>query len=426
MMKTSLKIATATAVSALLCSNAYAGYSITKKVGDIDTKLTIFGFSQLEMRGGDGSANGGVNDSAVSFHAQRIRLGWKYTADKVLSKVFIDFNKDSAANSTVDAGGVSGIGVPDNIKDAFIAYRFDKSFVPKLGVIKMPHGMSFTMPGWNLDVAERGLDKKLVLERAMGLMISGRDIGFGNYAKVSGYEMGHERPWKGFGYDLMIANQAGRSAAVINAKEGNGNSYAARVMFDWTELFHLEASYAVSENAGGIEGQTAYKLSDGFVDDNGKEFVAYSTKKLTEDTEDYESYDIGFDSHFANGANIKFEYISAHNIKGVKDYDESTFSAMAQYAINSTFEPTIKHIQATATKGSDADSTTLGNTYFGLNIFYDNIDDKMSRNAKRRRNSNKVVLNYIYSSGDTKGDDAFSGLGGYKADAWIMQWQAKF
>jgi len=425
-MKKSLKIA-ATAAILLLSSNVYAGYDIKKKVGDIDTKLTIFGFSQLEMRGGDGSANGGVNDSSVSFHAQRLRLGWKYSAGKIRSKVFIDFNKDSAANKTTEAGGVSGIGVPDNIKDAFVAYRFDKAFVPKLGIIKMPHGMSFTMPGWNLDVAERALDKKLVLERGMGFMISGRDIGFGNYAKVSGYEMGHERPWKGFGYDIMIANQAGRSGAVVNAREGNGNSYAVRGMFDWTELIHLEASYALSENAGGIEGQTTYKISDGFTDTNGKDFVAYSTKKLTEDTEDYTSYDIGLDSHFADGANIKMEYISAHNIKGVKDYDETAFSVTAQYAINYMFEPTIKHVQATATKGSDADSTTLGNTYFGINIFLSTPDDnKMSRSAKRKRNSNKIVLNYIYASGDTDGDEVFSGLGGYRADAWIVQWQAKF
>lgn len=423
-MKKGLKIAASAAAVVMLSSNAYAGYDMKKKIGDVDTKLTMFGFSQLEMRGGEGSANGkGDNDSSVSFHAQRLRLGWKYTAGKVRSKVFIDFNKNSAANSTTDAGGASGIGVPDNIKDAFVAYKLNKAFVPKLGVIKMPNGQGFTMPGWNLDIAERGLDKKLVLERNMGLMLSGRDIGFGNYAKVSGYEMGHERPWKGFGYDLMIANQAGRSAAVTGAKEGNGNSYAARAMFDWTELLHLEASYALSEKAGGVEGQTVYKATGGFVDANDKDFAAFGTKKLDKDSEDYSNFDVAFDSNFMDGANVKAEYISAHNIKGKKDYDEDAFSVTAQYAINNMFEPTIKYIQATATADSDADSTSLSNTYLGLNIFFDAFDDKMSRSAKRKRNAHKLVLNYIYASGDT---DTFSGLGGYRADAWIMQWQAKF
>lgn len=419
---TTLKIAAA-AAAVLLASNAFAGYTMKKKVGDVDTKLTVFGFSQLEMRGGEGSANGkGDNDSAVSFHAQRIRLGWKYSAGKVRSKVFMDFNQDSAANKTTDINGASGIGVPDNIKDAFLAYNFNKYITPKLGVIKMPNGQGFTIPGWNLDIAERGFDKKLVLERNMGLMISGRDIGFGNYGKVSGYEMGHERPWKGFGYDLMIANQAGRSAAVTNAKEGDGNAYAARIMFDWTEALHFEASYALSEKAGGVKGQTTYKFDNGLTDANGDSFAAFATKTLDKDTEDYSNFDIAFDSHFS-GANIKAEYISAHNIKGVKDYDEDVYTVTGTYAINEMFEPAFKHVQGSVTKGTDADTYTLGNTYLGLNVFLEPFNNKYSRKDKRARNAHKLVFNYIYASGDT---DKWNGIGGYKSDAWIVQYQVGF
>lgn len=414
MKRNTIKFAVGAAAVLLMATSAQAGYTIKKKIGDVDTKLTIFGFSQLEMRGGKGSAtNGEGND--VSFHAQRIRLGLKYLAGQLRAKLFIDFNQNSAANKTTEVGGASGIGVPDTIKDAFIAYKFNKEFTPKMGVLKMPVGMGFTMPGWNLDIAERGLDKKLVLERNMGLMVSGRDIGFGNYGKVSGFEMGHEHAWKGFGYDVMIANQAGRSAAVINAKEGNGNSYAVRGMFDWTELLHIEASYALSEKAGGAAGQTTYKYDattgtiPGIV--------------LLKDTEDYSLYTFGLDSSFLNGANVKAEYMNAHNIKGIKDYDESTIMASAQYAINSTFEPTIKHIQATATKGTSASSYSLGNTYIGLNIYLVQFDNKMDRDSKRKRNAHKLVFNYIVASGDT---DKFKGLGGYKDDAWIVQWQAKF
>ena len=396
--------------------NANAGYTIKKKIGDQDTKFTVFGFSQLEARGGKGSATSD-NDS-ISFHAQRIRLGWKYSAGKVRSKVFIDFNQNSAANKTTDAGGASGIGVPDNIKDAFVAYRIDKAFVPKIGALKMPHGMGFTIPGWNLDIAERGLDKKLVLERNLGVMISGRDIGFGDFGKVNGLEMGHERPWSGFGYDIMIANQAGRSAAVTNAKEGNGNSYAARLMFDWSELLHLEASYALSENAGGVNGQKTYSYN-----------AAAGTipeVSLSADTEDYESYNIGLDSHFA-GANVKFEYIDAHNIKGKKDVDETALSATFTYALNDMFEPAIKHIQGSSTKGTNATQTKLGNTYIGLNIFLEPFTDKMNRSSKRKRNAHKLVLNYILASGDTTGaTNEWSGLGGYKQDAWIFQYQVGF
>ena len=134
----SLKVAAAAAMVLLCSSNAIAGYDLKKKIGDVDTKLTIFGFSQSEMRGGEGSATDGEGKD-ISLHAQRLRLGWKYSSGKVRSKVFLDFNQNSAANKTTDAGGASGIGVPDNIKDAFIAYAFDKAFIPKMGVIVTEH-----------------------------------------------------------------------------------------------------------------------------------------------------------------------------------------------------------------------------------------------------------------------------------------------
>lgn len=392
----SLKIAAAAAMVLLCSSNAIAGYDIKKKIGDVDTKLTLFGFSQLEMRGGDGSL-GGTDNTAVSFHAQRIRLGWKYSAGKVRSKVFIDFNKKSVVNAT------DSVGLPDNIKDAFVAYAFDKAFIPKLGLIKMPHGMGFTIPGWNLDIVERGFDKKLVLERNMGLMLSGRDIGFGNYGKVNGFEMGHERPWKGFGYDIMIANPAGRSAVVINAAEGHGNSYSARGMFDWTELLHFEASYAMSESAGGDEHTSA----SGF------------------DTEDYESIDIGLDSHFLDGGNVKVEYITGHNIKGEKDHDMQALTVMGQYAINEYVEPTFKYMQGSvqSTTAADAD---LSNLYIGVNLFLVPTNKKMNRSSKRKRNAHKVVLNYIHAAGDTDTWKASNGQGGYVDDAWVFQYQVGF
>jgi hypothetical protein len=45
-------------------------------------------------------------------------------------------------------------------------------------MIKTPNGMDFTVPGWNLDIIQRGLlEKALVLERGFGVMLSGRLIG---------------------------------------------------------------------------------------------------------------------------------------------------------------------------------------------------------------------------------------------------------
>ncbi|WP_373003900.1 hypothetical protein [Sulfurimonas sp.] len=404
---TMIKLAAGAAAVLLMTTSAQAGYTMKKKVGDIDTKLTFFGFAQLEMVGGDGmkiKEAGAVNkaDADVAFRAQRIRLGWKYVSGPVRGKVFLDFNQNSDVNSA-GSDATDGASMPKVIKDAFVSYVFDPAFVAKLGLIKMPHGMSFTMPGWNLDIAERGLDKSLVLERNTGLMISGRDIGLGNNGKVDGLEMGHERPWKGFGYDIMIANQASRSSAA-GSKEFAGNSYAVRGMFDYTEKLHVEASYALSENADGLD--------------------ATATSG-----EDYKSVNIGVDSNLGE-LSLKAEYTTGDNILGVKDYNEKVWTATAGYFVLPSLELVGKHISAEAEgKTGNTHKTELANTYLGFNYFIASPYQDMSRKAKRARNQHKVVFNYIVASGSGATEvaaDKWTGLSGYRDDAFIAQYQFKF
>ena len=401
---TMIKLAAGAATLLLMSTSAQAGYTMKKKVGDVDTKLTLFGFAQLEAVGGKGAqiknagsvAKAGTN---LGFRAQRIRLGWKYVAGKVRGKVFLDFNQDHASQKATD-----GASVPKMIKDAFIAYKFNNAFIPKLGVIKMPNGMGFTMPGWNLDIAERGFDKSLVLERNIGLMISGRGIGFdGN--KVNGFEMGHDRPWKGFGYDIMVANQASRSKAVASTSAMGGNSYAVRAMFDYTEKLHTEISYAKSENAGGYDTNTSVVNSN----------------------LDYSNVNAGIDSNLGK-LSLKAEYTTAHNIKGTKDYDEDTYTATAGYFVMPNLELMAKTIQGSAQKGTNAITTKLGNTYLGFNLFLSQPHSDFSRKSKKARNQQKVVFNYIVAngSGATEGANKWTGLSGYRANAFIAQYQFKF
>jgi hypothetical protein len=391
MKRSMIKLAAGAAAVLLMSTSAQAGYTMKKKVGDVDTKLTLFGFAQLEARGGDGYI-GDDDDSKVAFGAQRVRLGWKYVAGKVRGKVFLDFNQDASDIKKTGDGAV----MPKMVKDAFISYVVDPAFTVKAGLIKMPNGMSFTMPGWNLDIAERGFDKALVLERNTGLMFSGRGIGFkGN--KVDGFEMGHERPWKGFGYDVMIANQASRSAAATSTKNG-GNSYAVRGMFDYTEKLHLEASYAMSENAAGPSGDAG--------------------------GEDYSNINVGVDSNLG-ALSLKAEYFNATNLNGVDGFDEQVITATAGYFVMPSLELVTKHMQGSA-QGNGAD-TDLGNTYLGANIFISMPSQDYSRKAKRGRNQHKVVLNYIVASGDTADStNVWNGLKGYKDDAFIAQYQFKF
>ena len=391
MKRNMIKLAAGAAAVLLMSTSAQAGYTMKKKVGDVDTKFTVFGFAQLEARGGDGII-GDTDDSKVAFGAQRVRLGWKYVAGNVRGKVFLDFNQNAADIKKTGDGAV----MPSMVKDAFISYVADPAFVIKAGLIKMPNGMSFTMPGWNLDIAERGFDKALVLERNTGLMISGRGIGYeGN--KVDGFEMGHERPWKGFGYDVMIANQASRSGAATSTKNG-GNSYAVRGMFDYTEKIHLEASYGLTENAKGPSGVTG--------------------------GEDYSNINLGVDSNLGE-LSLKAEYFDASNVSGTDGFDEQVITATAGYFVTPSLEVVAKHMQGSA-EGNGAD-TDLGNTYLGLNIFMSMPYQDFSRKAKRARNQHKVVLNYIVASGDTAGStNEWNGLKGYKDDAFIAQYQFKF
>lgn len=359
------------------------------KVSDWKSKFQLFGFSQIGAGIGDGVIKDNQNGD-YKFSADRIRLGWAYFSGPLAAKVFMDFAKDGD-----DKGE---IGVPDSVKDAFIAYKFNDAAVVKAGVIKTPVGMGFTIPGWNLDMIKRGFDKKLAFERAFGVMVSGRDIGFGNNGKVNGLEMGHERPWKGFGYDVMIAGQTGRSGAVNNAGLGDANAYMARGMFDWGQLLHAEASYGVSENAGGIRDNVT-----------------------AVDSEDYTVINFGIDSHF-DRANLKAEYYDTENIRGVKGWDMSTLALTGTYYLTDTLEGAVKYIGGTSTKdGVDVDAS---NTYIGLNYYINPKNNKMDRKSRRARNRHRLQVNYVLADGDTKN---FAHVGSfYKEDAVLLQYQFAF
>ena len=374
----------------LLTTQAQAGYALKKKIGNADTKLVVFGFSQLEAGMGDGYLKG--SDANVKFGADRIRLGWKYISGPVRGKVFLDFNQDTDDKEEV--------GLRRVLKDAFITYHVDNTLSIKAGLIKTPLGMGFTIPGWNLDVIKRGFDKKLAFERGTGLMLSGRAIGGEEGQKVNGLEMGHERPWVGFGYDVMIANQTSRSGAVKVAyadssakkkNEGQANSYIGRVMYDNTQALHLEAAYGIVEQAGG------------------------------KGTEDYKALNLGLDSHF-EGYNVKLEYYNVKDIRGVAGWDMSTLATTGTYYVTDTVELAIKDIRGYEdNKGVESD---VSNTYVGVNYYINAFNNKMDRSNRRKRNQHRVQLNYVLAGGDT---DTFKGVGGlFKDDAILAQYQFKF
>ena len=399
MNKGTIKIGVATAAALFMSTAAMAGGDIDPmepvvhteapaKVVDWKSKHKFFGFSQIGAKFGDGAKLG--DDAEVGFEADRIRLGWKYFSGPLAAKVFLDFAKDGT-----DKGGV---GVPDLIKDAFISYKFDDAAVVKAGVIKTPVGMGFTIPGWNLDVIKRGFDKKLAFERAFGVMLSGRDIGFGNNGKVDGLEMGHERPWKGFGYDIMVTGATGRSGAVSTpAKTNQSNGYMGRLMFDWGQELHAEASYGISKNADADNDVTT--------------------------GEDYKVLNLGIDSHF-DRANVKAEYYDVENIRGVVGWDMSTLALTGTYYLTDTIEAAVKYIGGSGDKGTL--SADASNTYLGLNYYINPKNNKMDRKSRRGRNQHRIQANYVVAGGDTADFDALD-VGAFYADNTILvQYQFKF
>ena len=143
-------------------AHSAAAISLYQEAGTSDYTVKLFGFSQLDLR----TRNQSNGNEGLYFQAQRIRLGTSYFHNNVVGFLLVDFNQPQ---DNKDAG------LPRMIKDAFAGYRFSDAAFVRMGMIKTPSGMTFTTHSFNLDIAERNhLNKGLVLERDMGILVSGR------------------------------------------------------------------------------------------------------------------------------------------------------------------------------------------------------------------------------------------------------------
>lgn len=319
------------------------------------SKAKFFGYAQITAAAGKGDYNNKDADG-LRFGADSVRLGYKVKYDKVWGMLQFDVNKTDKADN---------IGIPEIIKDAVVGYKFKKAANVSAGVFKTPVGMDFSNPSKYLDITKRGMETGLVLERAAGLMVSGRDI-------------------SGFGYDLGMFNPTQRSAAVDFGTAGDGSGYAGRVIYDMGETLHLEASYGTS------------------------------TQDSSATAEDYTVWGAG--GTFNTGAmTFKAEYVAGSDVKGKKDYEESVWYLHGGYAINKKNELVIRHYAANSKKG-DGSETDLGNTYFGWNIF-------LGEHALNGR----IQLNYVLVSGDNDTfSGAATKKYAYTDDIFLAQFQVGF
>ena len=315
-----------------------------------------FGFSQITAEKKDEDK---PNDGVV-FGADRVRIGYKLKDGNVFGGLQVDFvqsgDSDDANNGTLN----------DIIKDAFGGYKFSNAASIKLGQFKTPVGMDFNTSGAKLDITKRGMEKKLVLERAAGIMLSGR--------KIAG----------GIGYDLFFGNPAGRSSAVgSNGTSGKDNSMAARVSYDMGKLMHVELSYGSSS----VDGGTDYDVLD-FA-------MAYRRGPITG----------------------KFEYIEGDGVSNTASNKEKVWFLHLGYQFSKMFEGIVRHYEAKDTLTTSSQGDKLGNTYIGANIFLGS-----------NKTNGRLQLNYVVVSGDDANSATpYEGVSkGYTDDAILVQYQVAF
>jgi len=318
-------------------------------------KFSFWGFAQLTAEQRDGQDNDNLR-----FDADRVRAGVKWSWNKLFSGLHVDLNNTgNAPNETLDRF----------IRDAFGGYNFSDAASIKIGQYKVPVGMSFTRSGKKMPLTKRPMTDLYSLDRTIGAMLSGRkiDSGFGS-----------------FGYDAGIFNPATRSAAVTDSatdQSGDANAYAVRAMYDYEKALHIEASYGMSEDAGG-----------------------------TSASKDYEVYDIGAIYKYGP-TRFRAEYIDAKDVRGVQDQDAKTYFVEGSYRINPNFEFSARYEDSSADTVSA--NTDLQNIYIGVTVF-----------LLKSETNGRIQLNYVTTNGDEKTFPGFGG--GFRDDAILGQYQIAF
>lgn len=269
-----------------------------------ELEVKWFGFAQLTAEIRDQDA---PNDD-LEFDADRVRVGFNLKEGKIFGKLQLDFMQNSSRN----AGNPD---FPAYIKDIEAGYKFSDAASLKIGQFKTPLGMDFNTSGKKLDITKRGMEKGLVLERAVGIMLSGRKM-------------------NGFGYDIGIFNPAARSAADPKGVRGTDGAYAGRVMYD-QDNFHIEAAIGVD--------QTSDPAKD-----------------------DFEVWDVA--ASFKSGPwTFKGEIISGDNVDGDPAREEDVWYLHGAYKFSDRYEGVIRHYYGEHDNGGF--KTDLSNTYVGVSIF---------------------------------------------------------
>jgi len=326
----------------LLLSTVILGATIiTPVVTQAAIEAKWFGFAQLTAESRDQDK---PNDG-LKFGADRVRIGFKVKEGKIFGKLQVDFMKDSSRK----AGNPD---LPAIIKDILAGYKFSNAAAIQIGQFKTPLGYDFNTSGKKLDITKRGMEKGLVLERAIGVMLKGRKM-------------------NGFGYDIGFFNPAARGKAGAKGTTGNDNAYVGRIMYD-KKGFHIEGAIGADQTSA--VGLSKYKVWD----------IAGAYKK--------------------GPWTFKGEYISGDNVDGNPLQEEDVWFLHGGYKFkDNRYEAVVRVYSGENTKNGV--KTDLTNTYVGMNFFFGS-----------KAMNGRLQVNYVIAGGDTGGvykgqrgykDDAF-------------------
>jgi len=355
-----------------------------------EVKVKWFGFAQVTGEQLDQRKSS--NTDGMEFGTDRVRIGFKLKDGNVFGKLQIDFEK---TDNPRQVGSVDEI-----IKDVEVGYKFSNAAKVKLGVFKTPIGMDFNGSGKKLDITKRGMEKSLVLERAPGIMLSGRKIA------------------NGFGYDIFYGNPSGRGSASVTrgadltvvdtgtgddltaspAAAGSENTTVVRVMYDMGKMMHMELAIGKETSVGTM----TITDSLGVV--------------TTASVEDYEVMDFGF--RFKSGpSTVKFEWIDGENVRGVKGNDEAVYYIHYGHMIGKKTELVARYYNADQSRGSGAPDSDRQNTYLGANFFLGS-----------NKTNGRVQVNYVIVGGDDiDSTNPYTGrAAGYSDNALLTQYQMSF
>jgi len=294
-----------------------------------------------------------TSGDSIAFGADRVRTILEATRDQLTAGIMLDFGVRDLGQR--EPGALANV-----VGDLYLNYRPSENHTIRFGQFKTPLGMDFNIPGEDLDITKRGVEAGLVLNRDLGVMLSGRRLG------------------SGFGYDVGLFNPAGRSGATAHqdSQVGQDTAPVVRAHYD-TPRWHVEAAHGRSEHAGG-PGTLDYRVSDVGMIFREDRWV------------------------------VKGEWVEGRNIRGIDGWTERVYYLHGAYRLRPGLELLGRHYEGTNRLGGV--STRLKNTYLGLTAWVWEGSSMMGR----------LQVNYVIAGGDKAG---YSGIRGFRDDAILVQFQ---